>query len=561
VIYLPNGTYRVTDTIIYDGDVYMHPAGVAEGVVRMRFIGESREGTIIRLDSNVAAFGAGEPERPVLSFGKLDFNNLPGDNSLRNLTVSVGSGNPSAIGVKFGGANSSDVRNVAIISEDPDHAGAVGLDNRIGTVLSYQRDLVVDGFDYGIRMMPYHFTRPTLEHVTIRNQRIAGVHFVDGTGTIRAMASENAVPAVLLSAPGNHAVLLDSRLSGAGNNEAAIELVEGHLFARNVEVAGYGSGVTVAGSSAVAGSIDEFVSDDVIRFSPATAATSLNLAIPETPRFGEQDLDRWVAPAVAGDGTQDAAPALQAAMDSGQPTVYLPGYEYRLDSSVTIPCSVKEFRMLYATISGDAWVKFRVEGPCADPLRASDGTMNNGIGFDHVGMRTLVLDRINTTAFQYRNSVAGDGPTVFLNMPTGIKANQPFHDQTVYLRAMNGESLAGQLVCDNADCVVLGFKSEKSATVFEVRNGGRLEVLGGLINQYTQEPTSVWPGTVAVVNDNASISLVAATNGPSSPDEGFEYLVEDRQGATTRQLRWDSGLFPPREGRIHQSIIPLYVSY
>jgi hypothetical protein len=446
--------------------------------------------------------------------------------------------------------------------QDPNHEGAVGLDNRIGTVIGYQRDIVVDGFDYGVQMVPYHFTRPTLEHVTVRNQRVAGVHFVNGTGTIRSLASDNKVPAVLLSAPGNHAVILDSTLGGGAAGEAAIDLVKGHLFARNVKVQGYGSGVRVAGATAVNGSIDEYVSDDVIRFSKATPARSLALPIPEVPSIPwEQDLGKWVAPAVAGDGSKNASPALQAAMDSGKPVVYLPGYEYQLDSPVTIPCSVREVQLLYTTISGKAGVKFRVAGPCAKPLRVRDGTVSGGICFDHVGMRTLVLDRINTQAFPYRNSVSGGKPTVFMNTPTGVKSQHPFRNQYAYLRSMDGESVNGQLVCENADCVVLGFKSEKAAVAFEVRDGGRLEVLGGILNQYTQEPVTVWPGSVATVNKRSSMSLVAATNGPNSPVAGFDILVRDTQGSTTRNLKWNSGLFPPRQGRQHQSIIPLYVSY
>ena len=107
---------------------------------------------------------------------------------------------------------------------------------------------------------------------------------------------------------------------------------------------------------------------------------------------------------------------------------------------------------------------------------------------------------------------------------------------------------------------MLGFKSEKSATVFDARNGCHLEVLGGIFNQYSQESSDVWPGTTAIVGRGSTLSIVAATNGPDRANEGFETLVQDTQRGQTRRIRWDSPLFPSREGRRHQSIIPLYIS-
>jgi hypothetical protein len=156
--------------------------------------------------------------------------------------------------------------------------------------------------------------------------------------------------------------------------------------------------------------------------------------------------------------------------------------------------------------------------------------------------------------------VVGAGPTLFGNVLGNIKVAQPFHDQRVFLRNSNGESIDGQYLCDNANVWMMSFKTEKSAPVLQARNKCRVEVLGGIINQYSQETSDVWPGTVAIINENASISVVAATNGPNA-NEGFETLIRDTQGTVTRNLRWDDPLFPRRVGRAHQEIIPLYVSY
>jgi hypothetical protein len=559
IIYLPDGVYRVRNSVIYSGAVREHPIGNTESLAWIRIIGESRAGTIVRLDANAPDFAAGKPLRPVISFGKTDFNNLPASNSLRNLTVEVGANNPSAIGVKFGGANQSDIENVRIASLDPTFRGAVGLDDSIGTVLSYQRDVIVSGFDVGIRMVPYHFTMPTLEHVTLRRQRVAGVQVLDGLATIRKLRSINQVPAVLLSRPGNHVVVLDSQLIATAAPGPAVKIVDGHFFGRHVAVSGYASGVVKGSKVALPCSIDEYVSDPVLRFSTATPARSLDLPIDEVPRHAWRELSQWVKPATPGDGVADASPAIRAAMPSGKSTVYFPGHEYRMASTVDIPCSVERVNFLFATVTGGANTKCRVLGGCTNPLRVQDVEVQGGVAFDHVGPRPLVLQRVFSQGFTYRNSSAGT-PTLYASAVGSFKVANPLHDMRAFLRSVDGESYAGHWQVERASVSILGFKSEKSATAFIVKPGGKLEVLGGVINQYTQEGSGVWPGTVAIRNENGDLSMVAATNGPSR-NEGFETLVRDTQGATTRSIRWDSPVVPDRVGRQHQEIIPLYVSY
>ncbi len=554
VIYLPNGIYKVTDTITYTGTTRMYPNNVTEATVWLRFIGQSRENTIIRLAPNDPDFAADKAERPVLSFGRHDFNNLPASNSLRNLTIRVGKGNPKAVGVRFGGANQSDIENVKIQSMDTEHMGAVGLDNDIGTVLSYQSNIVVDGFDVGIRMRPYHFTRPTLEHVTIRNQRVAGVQLVDGTASLRKLRSENTVPAMSLTGGGSHGVLLDSELVGGAAGNSAITINAGQAFVRNVNVSGYGHSVK-QGTQLVDGNISEYVSHAPVRFSTATPAKSLDLPVEEVPVRAWDPVTSWVKPNTPGDGVADATAAIRAAMSSGKPTVYFPGYEYRTTAPIDIPCSVKQVQFMFTEISNSG-VKFRVLGGCSDPLFVRDGTMQ-GIAFDHVGNRPLVMHRIHGSGGAYRNSVTTGTPVLFGNM---INKVESFHDMRAYLRVTNSESPQGQWTIDNATVWMLGFKSEKTALVFDVFNGGTLEVLGGIINQYSQEPASAWAGSLAIRNSNGRMSIVACTNGPDKP-EGFETLIRDTRSGVTKSFAWNSPLLPLRAGRQHQTIIPLYVSY
>ena len=73
-------------------------------VIWIRFIGQERDKTTIRLKDNAPGFGAGA-DKAVIAYGKSAFNNRKAINALRNLTVDVGKGNAGAVAVDFTGAN------------------------------------------------------------------------------------------------------------------------------------------------------------------------------------------------------------------------------------------------------------------------------------------------------------------------------------------------------------------------------------------------------------------------------------------------------------------------
>ena len=98
-------------------------------------------------------------------------------------------------------------------------SGFVGYDFEMGGPCGYFRDIVVEGFDYGIRIGTHrrHFYNPTLEYVTVRGQRGAGILCESGSGTLRKIRSENEVPALRITDAYSHVVVLDSEFVGGGN--------------------------------------------------------------------------------------------------------------------------------------------------------------------------------------------------------------------------------------------------------------------------------------------------------------------------------------------------------
>ncbi len=151
IIYIPDGIYYVNDTMIYSGPVRRVAGVQREYCVWLRFIGQSRRNTIIRLADNSPGFAHKENPKPIVSFGKKpDVNPMKANNSIKNLTIDAGKGNPGAIGIRWTSANNGQANELLIRSVDGQ--GFVGYDFSMGGPCGYFRDIIVEGFDYGIRL-------------------------------------------------------------------------------------------------------------------------------------------------------------------------------------------------------------------------------------------------------------------------------------------------------------------------------------------------------------------------------------------------------------------------
>lgn len=540
VFYVPDGTYLVSNTLIYSGEKFTTNNDI-ERLQRIRIIGQSRAGTVIKLKDNSPGYEAGA-EKPVVAFGKGDFNNTATKNTLRNLTVDTGNGNPGAIGVYMGGANNCSSYNLRIASGDG--SGSVGIDFGIGTVVGYHRDITIEGFDYGMRLAPYHFTDPVLEHVTIKNQNVAGILFVDGAGTIRKLRSENSVPTIQCVAPGNHAVILDSEFSGGAASNAAIDLQQGHVFARNITTSGYGAAVKKAGAVVVPDSyVSEYVSDAIAQWSDDSPTVSMNLPIEDSPEYWSSDLDDWAL--------VDDYPSIQDAFNSGKPVIVFSKREYDISTAINIPPSVKRVVGMYTNINTSQG-GFIISEDSSDPVIIDDLQVTKGTAITQACPRTIVMNNIGTQQILYGSSTSSG--KLFINACNGLKYRGPIKNVTAFIRFVNTESTGTQFLVDNSNVVVMGYKTEKTYTSFEVINSSRLEILGGLSNQ-NRNGDSANP---AIDIYNSEASLVFATSEPPGL-EGlvYENPIRDTQGDTTRT--WARADFPDRGGS--NIVVPLYVNH
>lgn len=565
IIYIPNGEYLVSDSIVYSGPVRFRrpvddgekietadsqPRYTAECVVRLRFIGQSRENTVIRLRDDAAGFGPGS-RKPVLAFGKGVANNNVAYNAARNLTIDTGSGNAGAVGISFAGANNAAIRNVTVRSGDG--GGYAGIRFFINAATGWNSDLTVEGFDYGIAVEPEHMFSPTFEHVSLSGQRKAAMFVENAPVSFRDVVSDNTVPA--LSVPGRsaHVVVLDSRLRGRGRGRAAVTLGAGQVFLRDVDTAGYRRAVMRRGEMIRDGGfVSEFVSA-----MPDGAEPTLRLPIREAPRPpADEDPTAWVnVDEQPGDSDTER---IRAAMRSGGAVIYFPRPSYTVDETIDIPASVRRLVMLYTRInSRNVWA-FRVAEPAEDPLFVED---HNGGGggrlLEHAARRPLVMSHTGTMRALYRCAVPpGEGRVpVFFNNCNGLgKIDDALRgDIAVWARNINTEfKRSANFVVDGIPMWVFGYKVEGSITNFSVRDGGRLEIMGGVFNTPYREVPPDMPAFESFASD---FTVVATGNGRRGSRAGsFESLVSFGAGGRTQRLVRDD--FPARPPHHGQVIIP-----
>lgn len=545
-MYLPNGTYMVSDRLIYDGS--------APGFAYFRLIGQNRDSTVIKLKDNCTGFGAGA-QREVIACYKREESHNGGKmwgNQIRNLTVNTGAGNPGAIGIVFLGANACSMDNITISSEDGQ--GWCGLFLPSWAQQGHLCDITVEGFDRGIRTQWLAETNPVFEYITLKNQNKVALEVNQSAPCIRKFLSVNTVEAVKIDGDGAHCVILDSELRGGQMGNAAIVLADSsrqQLFVRNVSVSGYGTSVSVNGSDALKGHVKEWLSGKVFRIDSTTPPRTLNLPVEEVPLVPrEADTANWANP---DDYSGNDAEKIQAAFNSGKPAIYFPRYFFVPEQTIlTVPSTVKQMDFMHQ--NSWLWGGIRIDEASSDPLFIEHSGRKLLV---HVNAQRTVVARFGS--LQYR--VLTDQPVVahFQNIAVLQNANRNDFcppNATVYCRSINEEAWYNtNFVVNGGTMWVMGFKTESHQTAFHAKNGGILEVLGGYVN-FAGKSEEQHPD---VLNEESNVSYIGTNHFYRVHWEG---IYEVRDGVTHKLL--NDGRFPRRytiDAHKNNYFVPLYVGY
>jgi len=296
-LYFPNGTYLLSDRVNISGD---EPSKAHSPNRFLHIQGQSEAGAIIKLKDNSPGYDNPDKPKTFISLYEGKHTNDVMHSYVRNITIEIGKGNPGAAAFRFMTNNSGAMYDVTIRSADPKKAGAIGLDlrqaqNGPGLI----KRITVDGFDHGIETA--NTFSLVFEHITLTNQRKAGIAFGNSRITMRGLKFEGAAPAITGSKHTN-LTLVEAKFNGKGVQSPAIVLAGKKIFLRDIKAVGFTHTVKTVGGQFVDGDIDEWyeVKGQSLFGCPTK---TLRLEIEETPEIPwEKDLSKWVKVEPGADG-------------------------------------------------------------------------------------------------------------------------------------------------------------------------------------------------------------------------------------------------------------------
>lgn len=562
VIFLPAGEYLISDTIKWPG--------------RRSFNclqGAGREHTVLRLIDNAPGYDNSAKPKNMIWTGGPPAQRFR--NSVRDLTIDCGKGNPGAIGLNFCANNQGGVFEVTIRSgEDGSQPGTHGLaldESEVGPLLVKRVEII--GFDLGIRVRST-VNSVTLEDIKLRGQRVAGIDNLNNYVFARKVESVNAVPAVVNDGKDGIVTLLDCKLSGQGKASEIAAMQNRNpystLYVRNVEVTGYAEAISNNVQPSVpAGRVDEWASGPRIGLFPGEVR-SLNLPIQETPTVPHDPLNQWVSPAkfggYPGDGKDDTA-AIQKAIDSGATTVYLTraprqkgsNMAYDISDSIHIRGKVRRIVGLEASFEVTKSLASHPEKPVflfedgAPPvvvmerLRFSFLRFKNP-AFLHQSKRTLVLSSFSEL---HAPRITGPG-TLFLDDTVGEELYVG-PGATVFARQLNIEGNEMKMINDGGQLWVMGLKTECRSPIARTAKGGKTEIVGAHLYKCKESGVDQ---ISYVIEDGGQQSLAGMGEYVWDPKFATETVVQEtRQGETRSLVKRQA---PPHGNSV---VLPLFAGF
>lgn len=587
-LYFPDGVYTLSRTV-----QWRKASGVPESGLTL--IGQSREKTLIRLADSATGFGSDVGKPMLLMYSQLvhsrDGNeNSAFRNSLRNLTLDIGMGNPGAIAVDYLCNNVGGIQDVTVRSRDP-AGGLIGIKfDRGSPGPAYLKNLSVEGFRYGIST-DHRIAGLVLENIVLTGQRTAGIRNCQNTLSIRDLRSRNKAPAIQNlrcdesseESQAGMVVLIDGKLEGGDPGFSAIENA-GSLLLRDVSASGYKSVLTNKGATVPGLSFKEFTTAWKLsrggrsRYGLFTASTgTMRLPVAETPAYFDSDFGHWavvtdsIYGAVPDDNREDCE-SIRKAIASGRSTIFFKRGVYDCREMLAIRGNVRHI------LGDNAWIRVREFKPGAVKtlflldsgarfdvrienmdLR-DDGDVNDTLTLiRHESARALTLSGVylSCRSNALRAYAAGHGAgNLYLEdvASTGASPWRFSPGQKIWARQFDPEGFGPKLLNEGADLWILGIKSENPGPVLKATRSSRTEILGGIL--LPCDPVDKADPAFILEDSRASLTY-AFRNANMQPGEWYVEQIRDRRGRLTRSLTWDSVITPKGSPQRHLHV-PLY---
>lgn len=542
IVYLPDGVYRVSGTLLKR---YAN-GGFASGLILM---GQSRDGTVIRLADAAPGFGdAAHPRAVIFTTSKqLDGTPTSGGkdypglgegndaymNTVEDLTVDVGARNPGAIGIDYLANNIGAIRNVVLRA--PKGSGVIGLSmTRKWPGPAMIRGLRVQGFGTGIAVAQTEYGL-TFENIALSGQEATGLRNDQNALSIRNLSISGG-PQPIANIGTRGLIAIDGgRIDGGAESGTPAFRNAGMIVLRDLKG---GSGQTFSGTQNGA------------RWSPS--AVPDRVATPADAPPPATAADRWVSVARFGavaDPAQDSTEAFRKAFASGAEVIYLPHGTYAISDSLSVPQSVRRIVGLYSTLKilparkpgfarTSGMIKVASGGAplWIERLTFDNTDMGQQLAVEVSGPRDVVLRDIVSAGVTLLDRQAAGGRTFLEDVCCGrmqIAGTNP-----VLARQFDTEGTGVRIANLGSPLWLLGLKTEGIATIVENHPGARTDIFGGLVYMVRQgNPVP------AFTNDGGWLSACFVEESLQAGSH-YEVYLADRQDGASRNIAADT--FPSR---------------
>lgn len=476
VLYLPNGTYKVSKTL------------VVNSAIGPWLYGETRDGVVIKLadgSKGVTAVIRTHPRESGKNSADWFMRNL------RNFTVDAGD-NPDADGIRYFATNSGCLQNVRVIGNGKVGINSSFLDQSGPNLI---QDCVVEGYETGV--LSQWIWGQTLSRVTVKKCRKVGLVVSANAVAVEGLTVADTPQAVHVLEPNGWGhwcgvlALVGGTFTGGDATKPAIQN-DGILYARDLTAKGFKRAIDskAPGKPADGPEVAEYLSHPIKSLFDHSKPVP-KLAIKPEPAFAwETDPNKWLCAnefgAKAGDNQDDTAAiqrAIDAAAKAGKTVVYLRGCGgndpnwYNVDGEVKVHGSVRFVLGLgWARVLGGKEGRFVVTDDSADAVKFQNIDAFGGppVWVENRAAKRAML--VESCGVRVLGTGAGD---IFMtDCPALIDLRNP--GQKVWCRQLNpeGDSNVGLVKNAGADLWILGMKFEGRGVRVRTEKGGRTEAFG-----------------------------------------------------------------------------------
>jgi len=517
IVYMPNGTYLVRNTVQWRFPPYS---------VGPHLVGQSRSGVVIKLAKGT--WPLGNENKAVIKTGEGVAQNF--NRGLCNLTVLVDSNNAGAFGVYWYGNNQSLMSDVDIISADGKglqglHLGQWQLTNGGEQGPCMARRIYIKGF--GIGVFSSALNSVTLSEIRLEGQWKQGVYVEKDPCYIDGLITNDTCVALWAAGP---TVLTNAVLNNGGTSQFGIRVVGQKIFyCADVTSTGYRSAIVSSynNPTTAVSSIGQFTPTPAVTLFPSPAK-SIHLPTKYAPDVAwESDMSKWASVEDYKTGGRTDAQALQAAIDDpAKTTICLPRTKtYTINQAVHLRGNISRLIGTGGTLNGPGGSLIVDDGAAPVVILQKIGNNLNDFPIIKNTTRTVVIE--SGLAGPIR--VQAGGETYITDVVVSLEVDHP--QAKVWAWQFNAEGSGDDnLIVRSGTVRIFGWKDEGTGQPMHCL-GGTTEILGFI--EYSSSASHDGLCLMEVANANVSVAVMSQLNWTSAY---YSLLVRETRSGTTKTL-------------------------